>query len=198
MPKKSSDSLKIWQNWVSSCTGNCDGIPPASCSEKKKCMISTVCIGKCTLQHFHCLWNVSATEIDAHTKGMSAAETLKLQHKIYALRSYIYGKIKHSSFHLSTYSTFLPAQFGKSAHVLIDLIFMVPCTKIKFIKITNKMQLCGTIYCPLSALHVSSDIIAPRQELLNCIFTASDVWGREGSFKLFKRPFPGFLTILTL
>jgi hypothetical protein len=23
-------------------------------------------------------------------------------------------------------------------------------------------------------------------------------WGRAGSFKLFKRPFPGFLTILTL
>jgi hypothetical protein len=23
-------------------------------------------------------------------------------------------------------------------------------------------------------------------------------WGRLGSFKLFKRPFPGFLTILTL
>jgi hypothetical protein len=39
---------------------------------------------------------------------------------------------------------------------------------------TNKMQLCGTIYCPLIALHVSSDIIAPCQELLNCIFTASD------------------------
>jgi hypothetical protein len=32
IPKKSSDSLRIWQNWVSSCTGNCDGIPPASCS----------------------------------------------------------------------------------------------------------------------------------------------------------------------
>jgi len=37
------------------------------------------------------------------------------------------------------------------------------------------MQLCGTIYCPLIALHVSSDIIAHHQELLNCIFTASGV-----------------------
>jgi hypothetical protein len=35
------------------------------------------------------------------------------------------------------------------------------------------MQLCGTIYCPLIALHVSSDIIAHHRELLNCIFTAS-------------------------
>ena len=34
------------------------------------------------------------------------------------------------------------------------------------------MQLCGTIYCPLIALHVSSDI-AHHQEFLNCIFTAS-------------------------
>ena len=29
------------------------------------------------------------------------------------------------------------------------------------------MQLCGTIYCPLIALHVSSDIFAHHQELLN-------------------------------
>ena len=35
------------------------------------------------------------------------------------------------------------------------------------------MQLYGTIYCPLIALHVSSDIIAHYQELPNCIFTAS-------------------------
>jgi len=38
---------------------------------------------------------------------------------------------------------------------------------------TNKMQLCGTIHCPLIALHVSSDIISHHQELLNCIFTTS-------------------------
>ena len=31
------------------------------------------------------------------------------------------------------------------------------------------MQLCGTIYCPLIALHVSSYINAHHQELLNCI-----------------------------
>ena len=54
-----------------------------------------------------------------------------------------------------------------------ELIFMVPCIKIQFIKMTNKMQLCGTIYCPLIALHVSSDIIAHHQGLLNCIFTTS-------------------------
>jgi len=42
------------------------------------------------------------------------------------------------------------------------------------VKITNKMQLCGTIYCPLIALYVSRDIFAHHhQELLNCIFTAS-------------------------
>jgi hypothetical protein len=35
------------------------------------------------------------------------------------------------------------------------------------------MQLCSTIYCPSIALHVSSDIIAHHQELLNCTFTAS-------------------------
>lgn len=35
IPKKSNDSLKIWQNWVSSCTGNCDGIPPASGSNHR-------------------------------------------------------------------------------------------------------------------------------------------------------------------
>ena len=44
---------------------------------------------------------------------------------------------------------------------------------------TNKMQLCGTIYCPLIALYVSSDIIAHHQELLNCIFTASCVVGES-------------------
>jgi len=38
---------------------------------------------------------------------------------------------------------------------------------------TNKMQLCGTIYCSLIALHVSSDNIAHHQKFLNCIFTAS-------------------------
>jgi hypothetical protein len=35
------------------------------------------------------------------------------------------------------------------------------------------MQLCGTIYCSMIALHVSSDIFAHLQELLDCIFTAS-------------------------
>jgi len=35
------------------------------------------------------------------------------------------------------------------------------------------MQLYGTIYCLLIALHVSSDIIAHQQEFLNGIFTAS-------------------------
>ena len=42
-----------------------------------------------------------------------------------------------------------------------------------FTKMTNKMQLCGTICCPLIALHVSSDTIAHHQEVLNCIFTIS-------------------------
>jgi hypothetical protein len=32
------------------------------------------------------------------------------------------------------------------------------------------MQLCGTIYCPLIALHVSSDIFAHHQELLKLYF----------------------------
>jgi len=42
------------------------------------------------------------------------------------------------------------------------------------------MQLYGTIYCPLIALHVSTDIISHHQELLNCIFTASgDIYVRH-------------------
>jgi len=41
------------------------------------------------------------------------------------------------------------------------------------VKMTNKMQLCSTIYCPLFPLHVSSDIITHYQELLHCIFTDS-------------------------
>jgi hypothetical protein len=36
-------------------------------------------------------------------------------------------------------------------------------------KMTNKMQLCRTIYCSLTALHVSSDIFAHHQEHRNCI-----------------------------
>jgi hypothetical protein len=54
-----------------------------------------------------------------------------------------------------------------------DLINMVPCIKTQFIKMTKKIQLCGTIYCPLIALHVSNDTIAHHQELLNCVYTAS-------------------------
>jgi hypothetical protein len=41
-------------------------------------------------------------------------------------------------------------------------------------KMTNKMQLCRIIYCYLTAMHVSSDIFAHYQELLNCI-TASGI-----------------------
>jgi len=36
---------------------------------------------------------------------------------------------------------------------------------------TNKMQLCRTIYCSLTALHVSSDIFAHHQEHLNCNYS---------------------------
>jgi len=39
---------------------------------------------------------------------------------------------------------------------------------------TNKMQLCRTIYYSLAALHVSSNIFAHHQEHLNCI-TASGI-----------------------
>ena len=38
-------------------------------------------------------------------------------------------------------------------------------------KMTNKMQLCGTIYCTLTALHVSRDIFAHHQEHLNCTYS---------------------------
>jgi len=34
---------------------------------------------------------------------------------------------------------------------------------------TNKMQLCRTIYCSLTALHDSRDIFGHHQEHLNCI-----------------------------
>jgi len=37
-----------------------------------------------------------------------------------------------------------------------------------FTEMTNKMQLCRIIYCSLTAVHVSSDIFAQRQEHLNC------------------------------
>jgi hypothetical protein len=33
---------------------------------------------------------------------------------------------------------------------------------------TNKMQLCRIIYCTLTALYVSSDILAHHQDHLNC------------------------------
>jgi len=36
-----------------------------------------------------------------------------------------------------------------------------------FTKMTNKMQLCRIIYCSLTALHVSSDIVIHHQEQLN-------------------------------
>jgi len=44
------------------------------------------------------------------------------------------------------------------------VIFMAPCTKIKYTKMTNKMQLCRIIYCSLAALLVSSDTFARHQE----------------------------------
>jgi hypothetical protein len=40
-----------------------------------------------------------------------------------------------------------------------------------FTKLTKKMQLCRIIYCSLTALHVSSDIIAHHQEHLNRIYS---------------------------
>jgi hypothetical protein len=46
-------------------------------------------------------------------------------------------------------------------------------TPVPKVKMTSKVQLCCTIYCPLIALHVSSDIFAYHQGLLNCIITAS-------------------------
>jgi len=51
------------------------------------------------------------------------------------------------------------------------LLFTVPCIMIQFMKMTNKMQLCRIIYCSLTALHVSSDILAHHQEHLNCIYS---------------------------
>jgi hypothetical protein len=36
---------------------------------------------------------------------------------------------------------------------------------------TNKTQLCGIIYCSLTALNVSSDIFAHHQEHINCIYS---------------------------
>jgi hypothetical protein len=40
-----------------------------------------------------------------------------------------------------------------------------------FYKMTNKMQLCGIIYCSLTTLHVSSDIFAHHQEHFNCNYS---------------------------
>ena len=44
-------------------------------------------------------------------------------------------------------------------------------------------------------LYQSTDVECDRPVIVSAYLTH---WGREGSFKLFKRPFPGFLTILTL
>jgi len=48
---------------------------------------------------------------------------------------------------------------------------MVPCIKIYYTKMTNKMQRCRIIYYSLAALHVSSDIFSHHQEHLNCIYS---------------------------
>ena len=53
----------------------------------------------------------------------------------------------------------------------VDLTFMVPCIKIQYTKMTNKMQQCRIIYCSLAALHVSCDIFAHHQEHLNGIYS---------------------------
>jgi len=55
--------------------------------------------------------------------------------------------------------------------VIQYLIFKVPCIMIQFMKMTNKMLLCRIIYCSLTALHISSDIFAHRQEHRNCMYS---------------------------
>jgi len=40
-----------------------------------------------------------------------------------------------------------------------------------FTKMTNKVQLCRTVYCSLTVLHVSSDIFAHHQDHLNCNYS---------------------------
>jgi len=40
-----------------------------------------------------------------------------------------------------------------------------------FTKMTNKVQQCRIIYCSLTALHVSGNIIAHHQERLNCNYS---------------------------
>jgi hypothetical protein len=58
--------------------------------------------------------------------------------------------------------------FGE-LYLFINLIFMFPCMMTQYTKMTNKVQLCRTIYYSLVALHVSSDIFAHHQEHLNCV-----------------------------
>jgi len=52
---------------------------------------------------------------------------------------------------------------------VINLIYFISLIHL-ITKMTNRMQLCVTIYCSLTALHVSRDIFAHHPELLNCIY----------------------------
>jgi hypothetical protein len=54
----------------------------------------------------------------------------------------------------------------------VSSIYTVSSSTLNLIyKLTNKMQLCRIIYCSSTALHVSRDIFAHHQELLNCIYS---------------------------
>jgi hypothetical protein len=65
----------------------------------------------------------------------------------------------------------------KSRVAWSELLFAFFCVhsriqnEIIFTKITNKMQRCRIIYYSLTALHVSSDILAHHQEHLNCDYS---------------------------
>jgi len=53
-------------------------------------------------------------------------------------------------------------------------------------------------YCPALFASLYPTFWKATQHKTLCFRSKLTHWGRLGSFKLFKRPFPGFLTILTL
>ena len=102
--------------------------------------------------------NVKLCQIYSHT-------LLTIVQLIYVM-SYTFSKILHLS-EILFWLTILTCRAVCSTVVALFLSNSNSC----FYKMTNKMQLCRIIYCSLSALHVSSDIIAHHQEHLDCIYS---------------------------
>ena len=75
-------------------------------------------------------------------------------------------------------------------HFIWGFVLCLPCTGL----VSNLDEHCTT---GISLLKVFSVVNTFSWHWLRAVAQLTH-WGREGSFKLFKRPLPGFLTILTL